>query len=340
MAILPDIPGLKVEVKVNREPLEEFRNEDEPDTSNTVTRYVEATSGANFTVQITYDEALDPKYKDWDISSALFLDGQRADKCTTRREKWRHDGQTTVTFTGVRGFENGEYCLRKMAFSQVNIVNRTWDLAVDDNDQIPSSTEQVEAFRSLGEIEVTFRRSKVLPESYPSSKRMSNYQNFNIMDSIPEKKLKGRAISHQVDLGEAQPLEYHGTSWSTSTKIDDKPFATFVFRYRSRNALKAECIISRTVSPEPLEDRPVEALTADEARELVRRLRDRRRSSQTLQPEVKQEVKQESDQNKRLSDVNIIDLGSDDSEIEITDVRPKKRQRTSGPPEVIDLSSD
>lgn len=74
-------------------------------------------------------------------------------------------------------------------------------------------------------------------------------------------------------LGEAQPLEYHGTSWSTSTKIDDKPFATFVFRYRSRNALKAEYIISRTVSPEPLEDRPVEALTADEARELVRRLR-------------------------------------------------------------------
>jgi hypothetical protein len=51
------------------------------------------------------------------------------------------------------------------------------------------------------------------------------------------------------------------------------PIAVFNFRYRSRDDLKAERILPRSPTPVPLEDRPVEELTLEETRELLRRER-------------------------------------------------------------------
>ena len=74
--------------------------------------------------------------------------------------------------------------------------------------------------------------------------------------------------------------------------VDDNPFATYVFYYRSlgmkifpefcqllllisapADALKALMIIPRTPTPLPLERRNSEDLTADERLELIRRLK-------------------------------------------------------------------
>lgn len=57
--------------------------------------------------------------------------------------------------------------------------------------------------------------------------------------------------------------------------VDGKrhPFAIFTFRYRSKKALQAEYIVPKSPTPVPLEDRPIEELTPDELRELVRRQR-------------------------------------------------------------------
>lgn len=62
--------------------------------------------------------------------------------------------------------------------------------------------------------------------------------------------------------------------WTTEY-VDDPntPLAVFVFRYRSMSALKAACIIPRTPTPVPLEERPIDELTEDELRVLVRRQR-------------------------------------------------------------------
>ncbi|KAL1648463.1 hypothetical protein SLS58_002218 [Diplodia intermedia] len=335
MAIISDIPGLRVEVRVHGQPLDEFPSEDEPDTSDTATRYIEATSGVEFTVRITYDEALDPRYKSFDIQSRLELDGKLADRSNTQRKDWIRKERKEVNYYGSRSFENGKWYFRTMAFSQVNIV--------DENDQILRSDAEIQAFRSLGEIMITFRRNKVSSRSRTTPIR-PRADNSKIIDSIPEKKLKGRAISHQVKFGEARPLERSSTTSTYLEYMDDGPFATFVFRYRSKDALKAECVISRTVTPEPLENRPVESLTAEEARELVRRLKDQQGARQSPPPEnkqeVKEEIKEEFDQGKRPSDAIVVDLGSEDSDVEITGVRTRKRLRTSGPVEVIDLSDD
>ncbi|KKY20242.1 hypothetical protein UCDDS831_g04876 [Diplodia seriata] len=209
MAIISDIPGLKVEVRVHGQALDEFPSDDEPDTSDTATRYIEATSGVEFTVRITYDEALDPRYKSYDIHSRLELDGKHADRRNTERKDLIGKERKEVNYYGSRSFENGKWYFRTMAFSQINIV---------------------------------------------------------------------------------------------------------------------------------------ESLTAEEARELVRRLKDQQGARQSPPPETKQEVKQEIkeefDQGKRPSDAIVVDLGSEDSDVEITGVRKRKRLRTSGPVEVIDLSDD
>ncbi|OJD31721.1 uncharacterized protein BKCO1_4500018 [Diplodia corticola] len=335
MAIISDVPGLNAKVMVHGLPLDEFPSDNEPDTSDTVTRYVEAISGLNFIVAITCDESLDPAYKASDLYMELFVDGHKAGKCTLERAKWIGRHGTNYHFTGFRLIENGQWVHRTMAFSEVNVV--------DENDRVAHPAAEIEAIRSLGEIKVTVLRAKLQPTTPRSSTSISNH-NFTIIDSVPEKKLKGRAISHQVKLGEAIPQPYSLTKRKHCKRIDAEPFATFIFRYRSRDALKAECIISRTASPELLEDRPIETLTAEEARELVRRLKDQQGARRSLPPrfkrEVKQEVKDEPGRGERLSDADVIDLGSEDSDVEITSVRLRKRRRISGPIEIIDLSDE
>lgn len=56
MAILPERPGIKISIVCNGAPLEEYDDDDEEPQLNTVFKYVEAVSGAEFAIQ-------------WDISA-------------------------------------------------------------------------------------------------------------------------------------------------------------------------------------------------------------------------------------------------------------------------------
>lgn len=84
--------------------------------------------------------------------------------------------------------------------------------------------------------------------------------------------------------------------------------------------LKSEMIIPRSPSPIPLEDRPEEDLSLEEARELIRR---QRADMARIKPELKRERA-----------TNISSVGSDDLTIV---ERPAKRPRAI---ESIDLTSD
>jgi hypothetical protein len=72
-------------------------------------------------------------------------------------------------------------------------------------------------------------------------------------------------------LGEVEPIKQPDHFFIDYVDGPDLPIAVFNFRYRSRNDLKAECIIPRSPTPIPLEDRSIEDLTMEEARELLRR---------------------------------------------------------------------
>ncbi|RMX95932.1 hypothetical protein D0868_11463 [Hortaea werneckii] len=71
-----------------------------------------------------------------------------------------------------------------------------------------------------------------------------------------------------------------------------EPFATYVFRYRSHRDLQIEGIIPRSPSPQPgipLEERDLATLSAEEARELIRILRERHGGRNQVKDEIKHE---------------------------------------------------
>lgn len=103
MAIIPGVPGLDVEIKVDDVPLVEYIDEDIEDDANTVTRYIRATSGGKFTVHWTFQE--DFEYREWDINTRLYVDGKRIDGCVNTSNKRKGQATYTTAITSVRSFE-------------------------------------------------------------------------------------------------------------------------------------------------------------------------------------------------------------------------------------------
>jgi hypothetical protein len=75
MAVHPFLPGLTVEIIVNDAPLPEYDDDtDAGDSSTTVTKYVEATSGANFAIKVSFTEEF--PFPMGDMRAMISLDGQ------------------------------------------------------------------------------------------------------------------------------------------------------------------------------------------------------------------------------------------------------------------------
>lgn len=131
------------------------------------------------------------------------------------------------------------------------------------------------------------------------------------------------------------------------THVDDKPFATFHFKYRSLSALKALRIISdpADVDLTPLEDRPEDTLTPDELREALRRLRRvslrcATRSEGPLTCEQRdgesQDTKQEPHAAKNVKR-EYMALEEDDADEDVTVVQVRSGKRPRGEAEFIVL---
>ncbi|KER00547.1 hypothetical protein AUEXF2481DRAFT_142753 [Aureobasidium subglaciale EXF-2481] len=111
---------------------------------------------------------------------------------------------------------------------------------------------------------------------------------------------------------------------------DCEPFATFQFRYRSRRVLQILCLIPRSPSPVPLEDRPEESLSREELLELLRRQKARQEEQITIKRELKRE--------------RVDDDESDDELVVVSSRPPASKVKTSvnvdTGVETIDLTDD
>lgn len=72
MAIHSDFPGVKAEIIVGGQALKEYEDPNDTSHANTVTKYIEAVSGAYFYAQVYIDPDVLPK----DISVRMALDGK------------------------------------------------------------------------------------------------------------------------------------------------------------------------------------------------------------------------------------------------------------------------
>ncbi|KAF7509839.1 hypothetical protein GJ744_007350 [Endocarpon pusillum] len=173
-------------------------------------------------------------------------------------------------------------------------------------------------YSSLGLIRVEFWRYKTeYKKSIEESARM--FQNSQ-PGTVPEKALKGKALSLSTSFGDTIPTG--GTRACKGTYLDSIPVAAFDFKYRSRTALQQLMIIPRSPSPVPLEQKSIDDLTAEEARELVRR--------QNVRIETA-EAKLKSESNSKLKRERSSTTNS---------TKRAKVVRTADGKEYIDLASD
>jgi hypothetical protein len=77
MAVLSDVPGLQVEILVQGQPLNEYRDRAAKTSGRTVERYVEAQSGKQFEIRYIFEEQFPT---DRPISTIVTIDGKAVDE--------------------------------------------------------------------------------------------------------------------------------------------------------------------------------------------------------------------------------------------------------------------
>jgi len=120
MAVLPFCPGLTVEIFVNGAPLPEYDNDsDTPASPTTVTKYIEATSGANFAIKTIFTQEF--PFLKGNIDAQISLDG-RVVAGKILREAWFFEERL---FEG-RNSQIGEQSkIQKFCFAELEIGKLT-----------------------------------------------------------------------------------------------------------------------------------------------------------------------------------------------------------------------
>lgn len=183
--------GFEANVCRDGVPLEE--HEGDAESSAEGMRYIEATSGSNFTISLRVEpHRMKQKLEDH-IACEVRLDGSFA--CS-----WIYSvtKPNTNSITGRTGTIHGQHVIEKFEFgdlvTSMPIASRqcltilTW---IDDG---PVGTIQKEDVQHLGEIHVLLRWIRRL-SSRPEVHRPLNNE---AKDSLPEKCLKGRSISNRA----------------------------------------------------------------------------------------------------------------------------------------------
>ncbi|KAE9985901.1 hypothetical protein EG328_006741 [Venturia inaequalis] len=310
MAVFPDLPGYEAKIVVDGVECAEYPAPDDldEDDPNLVTKYIEATPGAKFQIHIYVRPGARALRKNG-VCALVVADGQ-----SIQEPLWRKRQSSSEAYI-IEGFEEKSatgWQSRDLMFSV---------LATDDNTAHKISEELKQQIDTLGEIRIEFYRINVKrPTTAPSTEWTDR------TETIPEKALKGRAISQKIGLSSTAKVITEPICLSL-TYIDgrESPFATICFRYRSLNDLKAELIIPRSPSPVPLEDRPLESLTLEEMLELLIRQREQAAS-----------LRQENTRIKRERVSSPVTAHEDDEDLSIVKPTPKRRRIAA----TVDLIDD
>ncbi|TIA62545.1 hypothetical protein D6C77_02681 [Aureobasidium pullulans] len=307
MAILDSLPGVEITVVVDGEDLHEYQDTDMEDEENTVTKYVEAVTDANFAIKIKGSQEL--QYKGDCLSLDVLVDGLRIQRPLIGREATRNGGYTRL----VEGLKVNAGYMRRLRFntletgtwthtSQQRAKSNSFILVTEHGFGLPEDLERV---KTMGKIEV-----RLVHKIWDKPTERTYKDVANDIGIISEKAIKGQAVTHSLGLDPVTPIASGicktrvsscKTTVSSCKPVEgvQNPAATFVFFYRSKTSLKELMIIPRTPSPVPLEDRPEEELNPEEMAELVRLLKAKVAVTSQVKKEVKRELEDDDDSNFR-----------------------------------------
>ncbi|XDG01518.1 hypothetical protein ABKA04_001133 [Annulohypoxylon sp. FPYF3050] len=240
MAILEELPGLRVVVSVAGRDAIEY---DDPDASEqspgaadcpTSSKYIECVDGANFSVKyfITNDYRWDYESNALDLD--LTVDGTRIRGVILNKDR----GATECETKNKESYdqEKQQWQGQKLKFSAVTTVDDV------SKDRIKND---MKIAKNLGTIVVKVYRCFNQGVCIPKHDRHKVAQAAGY--ELSEKTLKGKAISHGTSF--SAPETIHAPRFVNAKHLDKGPIAVFRFHYRSRDALKREMIIPRSPSP-------------------------------------------------------------------------------------------
>ncbi|KAF2430701.1 hypothetical protein EJ08DRAFT_649487 [Tothia fuscella] len=318
MGGVDQFPGLSVQILVNGVPREEHPepNDAQADGRTTCVRYIEAVSGANFAIRVKFESRF--QYRHCDFCASIYLDGVLAKKplwLKTELAGVTHGSPNIRDIEGVESISGNSWNMSKFLFADL-----------DSNDSSLQSLDKdlKDRLEDLGEIKICLRRVKVTSKN--EDYQLDRTPGLTNNATIPEKALKGRSISHSTSLARGVPSEKPNVFNCQDIDTETSPFAVFKFKYRSLRDLQAECIIPRSPTPLPLEERPIESLTAKEIRERLRRQEAALAEARAVR--VKSEFKREH------AATGLVTPGEDDDDIEVVEPRPKRSRVI----ETIDLT--
>ncbi|RMY19226.1 hypothetical protein D0867_04805 [Hortaea werneckii] len=298
------IEGLRVSIRVGGSDLQEYDDAtDHLDEPSNAVKYVEASSGSIFKVHTRIKRSgsrrLQSPSKADSLHYTVILDGRRITSVISRVNDQKDDYSQNID--GVTENHDGQFLRRPFQFA---------DLTTNDG---TSKGFDVQRMKGLGEIRFEVRWCRAGKRVPAADRSISEVRNTG-QEAIPEKCLKGRAISSQAVLG---------------------PFATYVFRFRSHRDLQIEGIIPRSPSPQPgipLEERDPAALSAEEARELIRILRERHGERIQVKDETSPEIKYEGVKRARSQMTGL----EDDDDLMVTGEGPSSKRARGATDEVVD----
>ncbi|OLN92285.1 hypothetical protein CCHL11_01572 [Colletotrichum chlorophyti] len=250
MAVLSELPGVKVTIQVNGQDAAEYDDPDglESDVNRRCarwrnSRYVESMDNAHFTVKYEVDKNHPWETKNHGLAFYLYIDGRfmdsvfcSADVCVGPDHVW------SAVIEGAQEpiyHSSGMAQLSKFKFATISTVDDATKEQVDND---------VKSAQSMGLIEVFIHPIVVGAPSYGQSHIIEKNSHFE----LAEKALKGRAVSHGTSFSNGG-LVRAKTTYSAEFLNDKKPIAAFTFKYRSRDALHKELVIPRSPSPSAID---------------------------------------------------------------------------------------
>jgi len=130
MAILPGFPGVSVEIHVGGNTLKEYddSNEDEP-TPTTVTKYIEAKTGAKFEIHFRFETNF--QYRNHTIQCETYFDGSSkyVNGFVLNKEHLGRSQAYTTKQVGAFHKEGGRWTERKYMFSSL-VTGMSLDLYI------------------------------------------------------------------------------------------------------------------------------------------------------------------------------------------------------------------
>lgn len=116
MAILPSHLGIKISVICNGAPLQEYKDEDAEENDTVVSKYVEAASGAEFSMRAE----ITPPWPPYTIMLRYYLDGKRVGSNFCKQEHYNYPPYI-VRKGGASKVVNGQEFLQRFAFTALDV---------------------------------------------------------------------------------------------------------------------------------------------------------------------------------------------------------------------------